>query len=182
VRFQLDQRFAGSPDEVMAAYTDPALYDRMVGLSRVDPPTVLDVVPEGDIVVMRVRFRFIADLPGPAKAIIEPTKLTWIDETRYDLVAHTASTRLLPDHYPDRLRAAATSRFEPDQPRPAAPCAASRASSPSGRRWWPDGLSAPSSTGCASTWPTRPPWSPPTSARPDPRTGGASASGRRGRR
>jgi hypothetical protein len=114
VRFQLDQKFAGSPDEVMAAYIDPALYDRMVGLSRVDAPTVLEVVPEGDIVVMRVRFRFVADLPGAAKAVIEPTKLTWIDETRYDLGAHTASTRLLPDHYPDRLRAAATSRFEPD--------------------------------------------------------------------
>jgi uncharacterized protein YndB with AHSA1/START domain len=114
VRFQIEQRFDAGPDDVMRAYTDPALYDRMVGMARVEQPAVIDVEREGDVVVMRVRFRFIADVPGAARAIVDPTRLTWIDETRYDLVAHTSTTRLLPDHYADRLKASASSRFDPD--------------------------------------------------------------------
>jgi uncharacterized protein YndB with AHSA1/START domain len=114
VRFQIEQRFDAGPDEVMRAFTDPALYDRMVGMARVERPVVIDAVRDGDIVVTRVRFRFIADLPSAARAVVDPAKLTWIDETRYDLVAHTSATRLLPDHYPDRLRATASSRFDPD--------------------------------------------------------------------
>jgi hypothetical protein len=86
----------------------------MVSMSRVEPPTVLDVVRTGDVVVVRTRFRFIADLPGAARAVIDPDRLTWIDESTYDLVSHTSSTRLLPDHYPDRLQASASSRFDPD--------------------------------------------------------------------
>jgi hypothetical protein len=114
VEFTIDQRFPAPPDEVIAAYIDPKLYDRMVGLSRVEAPSVLDVTRRGDVVVVRTRFRFIADLPGAARAVIDPDRLTWIDESTYDLVAHTSVTRLLPDHYPDRLTASATSRFDPD--------------------------------------------------------------------
>jgi hypothetical protein len=114
VRFTVDQRVPHPPAAVMAAYADPALYAAMVGLARVDRPEVLGVERTGDTALVRVRYRFVADLPGPALAVIDPAKLTWVDETRYDLAAGTSSTRLLPDHYPDRLRAAASSTFAPD--------------------------------------------------------------------
>jgi hypothetical protein len=119
VRFEIEQRFPAPPDVVVAAYTDPALYDRMVGMARVDRPQVLDVARHGDTVTLRVRYRFIADVPGPALAIIDPAKLTWVDETRYDLAARTSSSRLVPDHYPDRLTGSATSRFGADPTDPA---------------------------------------------------------------
>jgi hypothetical protein len=119
MEFTVEQRFPAPPDEVIAAYIDPTLYDRMVGLSRVEAPSVLDVTRQGDVVVVRTRFRFIADLPSAARAVIDPDRLTWIDESSYDLAAHTSVTRLLPDHYPDRLTASATSRFDPDPAGPA---------------------------------------------------------------
>jgi hypothetical protein len=114
MRFTVDQRVPHPPPAVIAAYTDPALYAAMVGLARVDRPEVLGVEQAGDTTLVRVRYRFVADLPGPARAVIDPDKLTWVDESRYDRAAGTSSTRLLPDHYADRLQATASSRFEPD--------------------------------------------------------------------
>jgi hypothetical protein len=114
VRFTIDQRIARSPDDAIDALTDPDLYAAMVGLARVDRPEVLGVEEDGEATVVRVRYRFIADLPSAARAVIDPARLTWVDETRYDRAARTASTRLLPDHYPDRLTASATSRFDDD--------------------------------------------------------------------
>ncbi len=60
---------------------------------------------------MRVRFRFTGNLPSAALAIVRPDRLTWVEETRYDLGALTASTQIQPDHYADRLQATATARF-----------------------------------------------------------------------
>jgi hypothetical protein len=120
MHFTVEQRFPQPPAAVIAAYTDPALYAAMVGLARVDRPEVLGSERTGDLAVVRVRYRFVADLPGPATAVIDPARLTWIDESRYDLAAGTSTTRLLPDHYPDRLRASASSRFEADPAVPGA--------------------------------------------------------------
>jgi hypothetical protein len=114
VRFDLEQRFPAPPDDVLAAYADPALYDRMVGMARIDRPEVLGVERTGAGVLVRVRYRFTAEVPRAALTIIDPARLTWVDETLYDLGTHRSSTRLVPDHYPDRLAGSATSRFEPD--------------------------------------------------------------------
>ena len=114
MEFSLEQQFPAPVDEVIAAYVDPTLYDRMVGMARVEPPQVLDVTRKGDVVVVRARFRFIADVPSAARPLVDPDRLTWIDESSYDLVTHQSVTRLLPDHYADRLSASANSRFDPD--------------------------------------------------------------------
>jgi hypothetical protein len=119
VRFEIDQRFPARPTDVVRAYTEPALYERMVGMTRIDRPEVLSTETRGDLVVVRVRYRFVADVPSAARALIDPGRLTWIDESDYDIAALTSSTQLAPDHYPDRLTGSATSRFAPDPADPA---------------------------------------------------------------
>jgi hypothetical protein len=111
VRFDVEQRFNADPDRIIAIYTDPAFYPRLAGLTKIGEPEVLDVVRAGDRVTMRVRFRFTAPLPAAATAVLDPERLTWIDVSVYDLAARTSTTRLLPDHYPDRMTATAQSRF-----------------------------------------------------------------------
>jgi len=118
VRFDVDQRFAADPDSVLAVYTDPDFYEHLAGLTKIGEPEVLDATRAGDLVTMRVRFRFTAPLPSAALAVIDQQKLTWIDETVYDLAARTSTTRLLPDHYADRLQASASARFTADPGRP----------------------------------------------------------------
>jgi hypothetical protein len=96
---------------VLATYTDPAFYAALDGLPKVGEPRVLEHRVEGDRVVLRVHYRFTADLPSAALRVIDADKLTWVEETTYDLAAATSRSKLLPDHYPDRLQASATATF-----------------------------------------------------------------------
>lgn len=93
-------------------YSDPAFYATLQGLPKISAPEVLSHETEGTRVRLRIRYRFTADLPTAATVVIDPKKLTWVDDTTYDLDEMVAVTALLPDHYPDRLVASARSPFE----------------------------------------------------------------------
>jgi hypothetical protein len=114
MEFRVDQRFAESVDDVLAMYTDPAFYATLSGLPKVGTPEVLSREDQAaDRVLLRVRYAFTADLPRAALAAIDPKKLTWVEEATFDLAARTSRSRLLPDHYPDRLTASASATYEP---------------------------------------------------------------------
>ena len=111
MQFQVDQSFDATPSEVMALYTDAAFYGRLVGLPKIGAPDVLSVEHDGDRVRLKIRYRFTADLPAAALAVLDPNKLTWVEDSSYDLPTNAFSSKLLPDHYPDRLTAGARTRF-----------------------------------------------------------------------
>lgn len=114
MRFELTQRYASPPADVGAAYADADLYPTLVGLPRLGGIEVLDHSGESDRVTLGVRFRFTGDLPSAVTAVIDPAKLTWVQRSRHDLADGTATFELLPDHYPDRLRASGTFRIVVD--------------------------------------------------------------------
>lgn len=112
MRFRVDQRFDAPPAAVIAVYTDVAFYETLTGLSRVGPPEVLSCEQDGDRVRLRIRYIFTADLPSAALAVIDPQKLTWVEDTTYDLATNSSTTKLRPDHYADRLTASARAAVE----------------------------------------------------------------------
>jgi hypothetical protein len=114
MRFRFEQRFAGDVDDVARAYADVALYERLGALPKLGDPTVLERTEAGDTVEMRVRFRFTGDLSAAARAVLDPARLTWVEESNHDLAARRATFRLVPDHYGDRFRASGEFWFEPD--------------------------------------------------------------------
>jgi hypothetical protein len=118
VQFDIDQRYPAPVSAVLAAYTDRSLYEALVAGTRVGKPEVLDVVRDGAAATVRLRYRFTAELPAAALAILDPGRLTWVEETRYDLERATSRTVLRPDHYGDRLSASATARFDADTAQP----------------------------------------------------------------
>ncbi len=105
MRFELAQQYASPADAVAEAYADPDLYPTLVGLPKLGGIEVLDVDRRERDARLRIRFRFTGDLPAAVTAVIDPARLTWIQETTHDLASGDATFRLLPDHYPDRLRA-----------------------------------------------------------------------------
>ena len=111
MRFELVQRFDAPADAVQRAYADPDLYPTLVGLPKLGNIEVLDDRSATDRVQLRIRFAFTGHLPGAVTAVVDPKRLTWVQETDHDLVAATASFRLVPDHYPDRLKASGTFRI-----------------------------------------------------------------------
>jgi hypothetical protein len=114
VRFTADLAFPAPPDVVLGIYTDPTFYDGLHNLPHIGRPEVLDHRASDGQVTMRIRYQYRGDLPSAAYAVIAPEKLTWVEETVFDLRAATATSRLLPDHYPDRLKASARSAFRAD--------------------------------------------------------------------
>ena len=105
MRFDMTQRFTATADAVSEAYANPELYPTLVGLPKLGGIEVLDHDHQGRQATLRIRFRFTGDLPGAVTAVIDPTRLTWIQETTHDLSTGATEFQLLPDHYPDRLKA-----------------------------------------------------------------------------
>lgn len=103
MRFELTQRYQAHPDAVSRAYADPDLYPTLVGLPKLGGIEV--VAADGDPAThLEVRFRFTGHLPAAVTAVVHPERLTWIQESVHDHVERSAKFRLVPDHYPDRLR------------------------------------------------------------------------------
>lgn len=114
MKFRLQLDYAAAPDAVAAAYADPALYEAFSGLPRADRPEVVDHRDDGDEIVLRVRWRFSAHLSPAARAVIDPARLSWVEESRHDLARRQVRFRMLADHYADRFTCAGQYRFEPN--------------------------------------------------------------------
>jgi hypothetical protein len=108
VHFQLEQRFAASLADVEFAFTDPKVLDRIAAASSVGRPELLEVVDEGDIVRQRVRYAFTGHLSAAARAVVDPARLTWVNESVLDRRTHHSEFVIVPDHYPDRLQCSGT--------------------------------------------------------------------------
>jgi hypothetical protein len=112
MRFTIEQQFSSSPTEVVGALTDPDLYATYKGLSKVAPPEVLEVDEKGGLVHLSLRMRFIADLPSAARRVVDPAKLSWVQDERYDVEQLKASVLFRPDNYADRFSCSGGYTFE----------------------------------------------------------------------
>lgn len=111
MHFEVTQRFAADAHAVGAAYADEDLYPTLEGLPSLGGIDVLDrSIASPGKVRMRIRFAFTGNLPSAVTAVVDPTRLTWVQDSQHDLATGAATFRLLPDHYPDRLTASGTFR------------------------------------------------------------------------
>ena len=109
--FTVEQRFAAPADAVLALYADPDFHASLGAGERIGPPEVVHHERVRDEVRLEVRYRFTADLPAAARRVVEPDKLTWVERTRVDLVAMTARSTLVADHYASLLAAGARTTY-----------------------------------------------------------------------
>lgn len=112
MRFQNEQRIARSMEAVARLYTEPRFYEVLGELPKLGKPEVLQRREEGQVVHLAVRFRFTGILSPAVTAVIDPAKLTWVEESVHDLTDRTVTFRMNPDHYADRLRSSGSVRFE----------------------------------------------------------------------
>jgi hypothetical protein len=121
MRFDAEQRFDTSVRQLLALFTDPDFYPTLGGLPQISVPEIVAHSAKGDTVRIELRQRYTGDLPSAALAVIDPDRLTWVEQLVFDLEAATATTRLVPDHYPDRLTCTGRYTFlsiggDPDRP------------------------------------------------------------------
>jgi hypothetical protein len=113
VQFALEQEVRGGFDDVLAALVDPRFLDGLGALPNLGPPVVLDLSrsDDGRVLVPRVRYRFTGSLPSAVTRVVDPSKLTWIEETTYDVPGRRASFTIVPDHYAGKLRCRGSHTF-----------------------------------------------------------------------
>jgi len=104
--FSLTQLITATVEQVEVALTDAGFLATMADLPRIGSVEVLDQSRDGDTVHQRVRYLFTADLSGAVRRVVDPDKLTWIEDSTSDLAAHTASYRIEPDNYANLLAGA----------------------------------------------------------------------------
>ncbi|MFP5255022.1 MAG: DUF2505 family protein [Acidimicrobiia bacterium] len=112
MRFITEQRYPAGPGAVAAAYADPDLYGSFHGLTRLTQPEVLAHEVDGERVVLHVRYRFAGHLSPAAQAVLDPSRLSWVEESVHQLDQRTTSFTMVPDHYGDRFSCTGGYRFE----------------------------------------------------------------------
>jgi Protein of unknown function (DUF2505) len=114
MRFQIEQRIAGPVEAVARIYTEPSFYEQVGALPKLGKPEVLERREDGSLVHLAVRFRFTGNLSPAVTAVVDPAKLTWVEESVHDLDQYAVTFRMNPDHYRDRLRSQGSVHYEPD--------------------------------------------------------------------
>jgi hypothetical protein len=112
MRFRVEQVIAGPVDAVARLYTEPRFYARLGELPKIGAPELLDRREDGSVVHLAVRYRFTGDLSAAVTKVVDPAKLTWVEESVHDLERHTVTLQMQPDNYADRLRFDGSMRFE----------------------------------------------------------------------
>ncbi|CAN5618121.1 hypothetical protein BH18ACT1_BH18ACT1_16060 [soil metagenome] len=113
MRFSVESTLPGSVPEVLAILLDPGFLAELCDLPKVSAPEVLEHRADERSAFQRVRYRFTGSLSSAVTRVLDPGRLTWVDETTWDLEAGTGTFRILPDHYANRLRCSGTYRLDP---------------------------------------------------------------------
>jgi hypothetical protein len=114
VHFRHEQPIAAACEEVAAAFLDPAFYEALEVMPNLGQPEVLGRTEADGRVDLRVRYAFTGDLPSAARRVLDPSKLTWVVESRVDVGTHHTDFRMLPDHYANRLECHGTYDLVPE--------------------------------------------------------------------
>ena len=113
MRFRIVQEFDAEADRIQAAYLDPAFLRSMGGLPKLGAPELVGEQREADVVHRRVRFHFAGDLNSAVRAVVDPAKLSWIEESTTHLRDRRTTWAIRPDHYADKLASHGESIIEP---------------------------------------------------------------------
>jgi hypothetical protein len=114
MRFDAEQRFNIPHERLLELFSDPDFYSELGGLPQISVPVVVSHSTSGDTVRIDLHLRYTGELPSAALTVIDPTKLTWVEQLVFDLATSTATSTLVPDHYPDRLSCTGVYSFRPD--------------------------------------------------------------------
>jgi hypothetical protein len=103
VRFSIEQRYTAPLIDVENAYCSPELLATLATLPKVGGAELLEQSTDGDRVFQRVRYRFTGELSSAVTAVIDPARLSWVEESVLDRTTHVTGWKIVPDHYGSRL-------------------------------------------------------------------------------
>lgn len=109
MRFRIEQRFRASAADVGRALSSVGyLTTAMAELPDIGRPEIRSHRVVSDTTHLELEYRFGGSLPGVARRVIDPSKLSWIEETSIDASNWTAVFTMTPTHYSSFFRCRGT--------------------------------------------------------------------------
>jgi hypothetical protein len=99
------QRLAAPLDAVETAFVDPAVLAELRALPKLGRPELLEQRSEGPIVFQRVRYAFVGNLSAAVRAVVDPDRLSWVEQSTLDRRTHHTHFDIVPDNYAHLLEA-----------------------------------------------------------------------------
>jgi hypothetical protein len=99
------QRLAAPLDAVETAFVDPAFLAELRALPKLGRPELLEQRSEGPIVFQRVRYAFVGHLSAAVRAVVDPDRLSWVEQSTLDRRTHHTHFDIVPDNYGHLLEA-----------------------------------------------------------------------------
>ena len=114
MRFRIEQRFDAPLEDVEAAFVDPDFVAELGTRPELGAPRHVRQEADGDVVHQWIAHRFTGELNAAVRRVIDPKRLTWVEESTHNRATHRTTWRVVPDHYASLLRCAGTFQLEPD--------------------------------------------------------------------
>jgi hypothetical protein len=111
MRLSIEQRFAHGVEAVLDTLTDPAFIAGMAELPKLGQPQLLVREQRGTQLTLHVRYAFVGQLSGAVRRVVDPAKLTWVEESTVDLTSHSSAFQIVPDYYGPLLRCAGSTEL-----------------------------------------------------------------------
>jgi hypothetical protein len=108
VRFLIEQRFDGLLEDVEAAFLDEAFLVKLATLPKLGDLKLVRRVDAHPLIHQWVRYRFTGDLAPAVRRVVDPNRLTWVEESTLDTRNHRTIWRIVPDNYSHLLKASGT--------------------------------------------------------------------------
>jgi len=112
--FSIAVPVAHPPAAVQTAFLGPGFLAVTGTLPKIGGAEVVELTRDDTSARLRIRYRFTAPLNRAVTRVIDPEKLTWIDDGTFDLVAMRSDHVMQPDNYADRLESSYTSTVTAD--------------------------------------------------------------------
>jgi hypothetical protein len=103
VDFVLEQRLDGSPGAVLDLLLDRDFLAARGELPKIGASELLELTRGEGEARVRVRMQFTGHLSPAVTKVVDPSKLTWVDDARFVLASRGGRHEILPDNYADRL-------------------------------------------------------------------------------
>ena len=116
VRFELVQRLHAPIEAVEEALTDPRFLETLGTLPKLGRPKLLERRDDGNRVFQRVRYDFEGNLSPAVKAVVDPSKLSWVEESTQDRTTHRTAITIVPDNYTSIFGCSGSARLTTDAP------------------------------------------------------------------
>lgn len=108
MRFRIEQRLPGPLLAVEEAFTDPAFLARLAALPKLGAPELIRRTEDGSLVHLAVHYQFVGEVSSAVRAVVDPSRLGWVEESTLDRTTHITTWTIVPDHYGSLLRCSGT--------------------------------------------------------------------------